>query len=268
VPEELLRWYGPGYYTGQLRDEYGHVVGYDNYAEQGPCDAARVFSWLTSELSDISHLQVLDVGCAHGYLSRLLKTAGAQVQGVERSEDSKAQLVDASIPTHPTLHDPAIRPQSFDVIVMAEYLEHTLDPLSDLQRARSCLRPHGVLAVTVPNGSQRAVAVYGIKYHSFTAPVHLQVFTLESLRAAIRGLFVMRRCEPYCLNLQNPMPRWLLRALMIDSNQISFDGTAETYNGIGTASQWVLKIARGYRYYLRRRALEFNKGLRLILERL
>lgn len=264
--DAIKSWYGPSYYRGGLVDDHGHVVGYDNYDTQGPVDAERLFQWLRIHGPDLRGTRVLDVGCARGYLVRLLQEAGAVVEGVEQSADAIRYLSERRIRVHPSL-EAATASRPFDGVVMAEYLEHVLDPKKDLQMAHACLKPQGWLAMTVPNGNQCCVQQYGVAYHSFTAPVHLQVFTMESLAQAIKGLFVLARYEAYCLNLQNPIPRTVLHGLGITDDRIRFDGTIETYDGLGPVARMVLKGIRAYRFYVRRQSLELNMGLRLLLRR-
>ena len=265
--KSLLGWYGPEYYTGGIRDDRGQIVGYENYSQQGPQDAERVFAWLARACPELRGKRVLDVGCARGYLAQLLIRAGAEVEGVEMAPDALSHLSGIGIRIHSCLQDAAVQAGNFDLVVMSEYLEHTLDPMEELRLVHTCLRQKGCLAITVPNGSQLCVHTYGVEYHSFTAPVHLQVFTLESLRRAIRGLFVARRWQAYSLNLQNPLPRLFLRCLGITTDRIHFDGTAEVYACPGSAAKLALRIARAYRYRFRHSDLLLNMGLRAILER-
>ncbi|MFZ0637872.1 MAG: class I SAM-dependent methyltransferase [Candidatus Acidiferrales bacterium] len=95
-------------------------------------------------------LRILDVGCGDGLFFDRLAEFG-DVDGVEPDE----ALVDPHGP-----HRTRIRiapfdanfgsPESFDLILMLDVLEHLDDPPEALRRAHSLLAPNGALLLTVP----------------------------------------------------------------------------------------------------------------------
>jgi len=87
-------------------------------------------------------------------------------------------------------------PESFDCITMLDVLEHSLDPLSFLKRARDLLRPGGVLYVAVPNQQclltailDRVIWYGGIGGHWFLDRLyvspHVYYFSPRVLRDAL-----------------------------------------------------------------------------------
>jgi 2-polyprenyl-3-methyl-5-hydroxy-6-metoxy-1,4-benzoquinol methylase len=105
--------------------------------------------------------RVLDVGCGGGRLSKHMAARGAEVVGIERHAEAAAsarqhcRLVVEKDLDEPDLLDPA---QRFDVIVLADVLEHLVRPDVLLGRLRPHLNPGGFALVSVPN-----IAYYKIR---------------------------------------------------------------------------------------------------------
>ena len=99
---------------------------------------------------------VLDVGCASGYLGRELALKGCQVWGIENDEEAFTHippatyvgLVRADLQVIDSLPWPE---QRFDVIVAADVLEHLIDPVKTLAVLRHYLKEEGRLLVSLPN---------------------------------------------------------------------------------------------------------------------
>lgn len=112
-------------------------------------------------------LDILEVGCSSGYLGATLVARGHRVTGVEpdapSAQAARERLTevfaggfDAFLDAHPD--------RDFDVVVFGDVLEHLVDPVDALQRARRHLRPGGSIVVSVPNvahGSVRAMLLEG-----------------------------------------------------------------------------------------------------------
>ncbi len=104
------------------------------------------------------HLRILDLGCGSGYaVTRFIGEPGDHILGLDLHEPnieyakqhferdglrfecrSAASLTDSK--------------QSFDVVVLADVLEHLENPLSVLKDCKRLLVQDGLLLVTIPNG--------------------------------------------------------------------------------------------------------------------
>ena len=135
---------------------------------------------------------VLDLGCAAGALARVLTARGCTVSGVEGdvklAEDAREhldRLVVADLDSISlTEHFDA---KSFDVVVLADVLEHLREPRRVLEEAVSLLADGGRVVLSVPNvahGSVRLALLQGSWRYTETGlldATHLHFFTRESL---------------------------------------------------------------------------------------
>ena len=95
--------------------------------------------------------RVLDVGCGAGEFLLNMKRLGlTSLQGIDFSEDMITSLEQQGISgycgTFPDFSAPA---QSYDLISMNNYLEHTVDPRAELEKSLVLLCPGGVGAAVL-----------------------------------------------------------------------------------------------------------------------
>ena len=98
---------------------------------------------------------VLDVGCAKGTLGRWLKENGVrEVHGVElvaaAGEEAKHWLDSVTIGSIEQTALP-FAPGTFDCIVCADVLEHTVDPWTVVANLKKLLKPGGCIVASIPN---------------------------------------------------------------------------------------------------------------------
>lgn len=93
--------------------------------------------------------RVLDIGCGTGELAHALKRRGHQVVGVDYGEPKFEldEFVRCDLGQRLEV-DPA---RQFDVIILADVLEHMMDPSALLGEAKQRLAPGGSLLVSLPN---------------------------------------------------------------------------------------------------------------------
>jgi len=101
------------------------------------------------------HKRVLELGCATGYMSRVLRDHGCQVVGVEldaamaaRAEAYCDRLIVGDLDRLDLAE--GLGDDRFDVIVAADILEHLKDPWAVLRSLRPYLRPGGYLVASLP----------------------------------------------------------------------------------------------------------------------
>jgi methionine biosynthesis protein MetW len=98
--------------------------------------------------------RVLDLGCASGGLLALLRGDASHLAGLELSESAaKAAAEVADLVVQGALEDPGLPFEAgfYDVVVLADVLEHLADPATALRRAAGWAKPGGAILVSVPN---------------------------------------------------------------------------------------------------------------------
>ena len=100
--------------------------------------------------------EILDVGCASGYLGRVLMDRDNVVYGIDGNAEAVAEA--KQIYTEAVCFDlnnldgeNFFGGKTFDVIVFADVLEHLLDPQVTLQYFKRFLKPGGYIITSLPN---------------------------------------------------------------------------------------------------------------------
>ncbi len=98
--------------------------------------------------------RVLDLGCASGGLLALLRPRAAHLAGLELSATAaRAAARIADVVVQGAIEDPELpfEPDAFDLVVLADVLEHLADPVAALRRAAGWARPGATILLSVPN---------------------------------------------------------------------------------------------------------------------
>ncbi len=123
---------------------------------------------------DIADKRIVDVGCGGGILSEALAIAGADVSGIDMSEE----LIDVaelhSLESGVKLNYQMIsaeqfadqHSEQFDVVTCMEMLEHVPDPDSIIQACSKLVKPGGKLFFSTLNRNRKAwlLAIVGAEY--------------------------------------------------------------------------------------------------------
>jgi 2-polyprenyl-3-methyl-5-hydroxy-6-metoxy-1,4-benzoquinol methylase len=136
--------------------------------------------------------QVLEVGPATGYVTKVLKERGCRVWCIEY--DAEAAEVAAEfcermvVANVETVDFNATFPEErFDVVTFGDVLEHLVDPQSVLLRVKDVLKPSGYVVASVPNVAHASIRLSLLKgQFNYTEMglldrTHLRFFTRESL---------------------------------------------------------------------------------------
>lgn len=105
--------------------------------------------------------RVLEVGCANGRLARVLKQRGCYVEGVEidpaMAEMAKEVCDRVLVGDFVEVARSGAVSEEFEVVLMADVLEHMCEPQAALHAARKLMRNDGTLVVCVPNVANWAI---------------------------------------------------------------------------------------------------------------
>jgi len=141
---------------------------------------------------------VLDLGCAYGTLGAVLvERRGCSVTGVDLDEDAVAAARDKGLEAHvadlrTTDLDALLGHRRFDRIIVADVLEHLVEPERLLAQAVSLLAEGGAIVASIPNISHIDVQLMlaGDRWDYVPAGLldrtHLRFYTLPGIRGMAR----------------------------------------------------------------------------------
>jgi len=131
---------------------------------------------------------LLDVGCGSGAFLHLARSAGWSVQGIDFDGVAVAAARSLGLDVRQGGLEllQAVEPESFAWITLSHVLEHVHDPVTWLQALHRLVRPGGTLWLQTPNIGSLGHARYGAHWRGLEPPRHLALWTLASLRQALR----------------------------------------------------------------------------------
>lgn len=158
---------------------------------------------------------VLDVGCGAGRLgARLLNEGRAQaVHGIEQEPSAAAEarltlddVLAIDLESSDALAALTSRAGNYDVVIVADVLEHLRDPWRVLAELAKTLKPGGVVVASIPNVRVASVLLPLVFRGRFTYAergvldrTHLRFFTRQSAIEMLEGagltIDVVRRSE-------------------------------------------------------------------------
>lgn len=176
---ELHEFYSAEYFnTGKTQSEFG----YENKFSQTAIEGDELFSnTRLAEIEKIASGRLLDIGCAEGNFLRVAKqrgwwTAGVELSGEVRRSASRYTEIGVFAGSQEALSLSRV-----DVVTMWEYLEHVLDPVSELEVAKKLLGSKGLLCMSFPNGDSYIDDHDFLGWEQVKPPEHLHCWTLNSI---------------------------------------------------------------------------------------
>ncbi|NIO87116.1 MAG: methyltransferase domain-containing protein, partial [Candidatus Aminicenantes bacterium] len=125
--------------------------------------------------------KLLEIGCARGYLLKLAKDIGYDVQGVEVSSYASDIARNAGLSVfNGTMKDISLAENSFDVVVAIDVIEHVVDPINFLLTVKKYLKQGGMLVLKTPNISSIFARIGGKNWIGFN-PYHIFLFSPDTL---------------------------------------------------------------------------------------
>jgi len=139
---------------------------------------------------------ILDVGCGSGAIAQMLIQKGCKVYGIDISEDAvrKAmeRMTEVVIGDVESMERLPWEDEFFDIIILADVLEHLKDPLKVLVKLKSYLKDDGIFLISLPNIAFwriRLALLFGRFNYSPDGGImdesHLRFFTFGSAKKLI-----------------------------------------------------------------------------------
>ena len=121
--------------------------------------AARLLDLIAAQ---VGGGRLLDVGCGHGLLLDEARSRGYETVGLELSRSAARHAREAlGLDVREAPVEDFADDEGFDVVVLADVLEHLDDPVAAVQRCAGLLRSGGVLCVVTPDPSSVTARLAG-----------------------------------------------------------------------------------------------------------
>jgi 2-polyprenyl-3-methyl-5-hydroxy-6-metoxy-1,4-benzoquinol methylase len=136
--------------------------------------------------------RLLDVGCGHGLLLDEARSRGYETVGLELSRSAARHAREAlGLDVREQPVESFVDLDGFDVVVLADVIEHLDDPVAAVDRCAGLLRPGGVLCVVTPDPSSVTARIAGRRWWGFV-PAHTCLLPRATLRELLcaRGLVI------------------------------------------------------------------------------
>ena len=181
----------------------------------------RVIGWILSdEANPLNRIaqsipqgaQVLDIGAGNGVLARLLARLGCEVvlDAVEPdlvAREFSSGLYRQMFPVNleEFLSTACAGAQKYDVIVMADVVEHLANPEPHLVALKSLLTDHGFIALSTPNIAFASVRLalldgrFDYVNSGILERTHLRFYTLKTLKQLFEVVGLYPANEFHCL---------------------------------------------------------------------
>jgi len=119
--------------------------------------------------------RILDIGCSFGFFLDVARTRGWQTAGVEIGEYAATFARDKlGLDVYRgDLLDAPFEPGHFEAITMWNVLEHLDDPLSQLARINSLLKPNGSVVFTTGDTDSYMRRLQGLRWRALIPPIHV-----------------------------------------------------------------------------------------------
>ena len=121
--------------------------------------------------------KLLDVGCNEGRGLRLYRSNGFDAEGLEVNKKAAAQARQNGFKVHTTMLGDFYPQEQYDVLILSNVLEHSLDPKGMLLSARRLLKPEGEIWVSCPNSKSWLRGVFGRYWINWHVPFHIVHFS-------------------------------------------------------------------------------------------
>ena len=164
----------------ELDEAYG-AAGSEDYVAEAAGQRATAARLLARMEAHAPPGRLLDVGCWLGFLLAEARDRGWTGVGLEPSQFASAWARDhLGVDVRTAGLDAIPEGEPFDAVVMADVIEHLVDPAAAVTRIRGALAPRGVLALALPDAGSALARAMGRRWWS-VLPTHVQYFTRPSL---------------------------------------------------------------------------------------
>lgn len=181
--------------------------------------------------------RLLEIGCATGFLLRAARERGFDVVGVEMSEWASGIARDRfglDVRTS-RLEQAGLEAESFDVVVLADVIEHLTDPARTVGEIRKVLKPGGRLLLLTPDMGSLMAKAFGPRWWGLLDD-HYFYFSRKTLRRFLeREGFSVETLKAQ--GREFPLSHWIFK--MTQYSEVAHRVVAGTAKAVGLADKRV-----------------------------
>jgi 2-polyprenyl-3-methyl-5-hydroxy-6-metoxy-1,4-benzoquinol methylase len=131
--------------------------------------------------------RLLDIGCNEGRGLRIYARNGFEVEGLELNTNAAAVARSSGFEVHTCLLNEFQPAAAYDVAVLSNVLEHSLDPQQMLVDVHRILGDNGQVWISCPNSESWLRRVFGGSWINWHVPFHISHFSASTLRELLES---------------------------------------------------------------------------------
>jgi 2-polyprenyl-3-methyl-5-hydroxy-6-metoxy-1,4-benzoquinol methylase len=140
--------------------------------------------------------KLLDVGCNEGRGLEFYKANGFEAQGLELNSHAADVARSKGFIVYGSTLEEFEQDQKFDVIVLSNVLEHSLDPSKMLAAIYRLLNSGGIVCISCPNSESWLRKTFGRYWINWHVPFHLTHFSQKTLTdLLVKNYFIVKRVK-------------------------------------------------------------------------
>ncbi len=148
----------------------------------------RFWLCMDGDISFHSHRgsgRLLDIGCNEGRGLKIYQQNGFKAEGLELNEQAAAEARKGGfrVYTEPVEQFEPTKP--YDVVVLSNVLEHSLDPKEMLPHVQRMLKPAGRVWISCPNNQSWMRYFFGRYWINWHVPFHITHFSKHTLTSLL-----------------------------------------------------------------------------------
>jgi glycosyltransferase involved in cell wall biosynthesis len=152
---------------------------------------------------------LLDVGCNEGRGLEFYQSHGFATEGLELNSKAAEVARAKGFTVHGSTLESFSEDKKYDVVVLSNVLEHSLDPGSMLQHIHRLLNPNGQIWISCPNSQSWLRTAFGRFWINWHVPFHVVHFSPDTLRE------VLKKAQFEIVNIRQETPAlWVASSII------------------------------------------------------
>lgn len=129
---------------------------------------------------------LLDVGCNEGRGLEFYQSHGFSAEGLELNSKAAEVARTKGYTVYGSILESFSTEKKYDVVVLSNVLEHSLDPRAMLQHIYKLLHPNGQVWISCPNSRSWLRSAFGRYWINWHVPFHIVHFSPDTLREMLK----------------------------------------------------------------------------------